>query len=276
MSPRSVLASLLLVQVHSFVTWNATEMSEWLALAPACTKATDADVKNHLGLTTAMRGLCVSEVGCAGDLGDVRVNPDDNAQACISQGAVHFAGLNPTHGSKQVDRQQACNNLDSKVTQTINLGGSDGSTVSVSTTSTASFSEEIDIEVDIPEVLKVTSKTTFGFSSSRTQSKQDSSSRTFSNSIQAEIAPNTCVCGKEEVNTMVYDSTFTVDVCVTGAFRCSYSSRCNGHYYWYVPLSKLGNAKTCYTMTGHARSNQDISGQAQVNKGKCPSETLVV
>merc|ERR1712050_731937 len=69
------------------------------------------------------------------------------------------------------------------------------------------------------------------------QSHGDTSSRTFSNSIQADIPPNSCVCGKEEVSTLAYDSTFTVDVCVTGAFRCQYSPPCNGHYYWYVPLT---------------------------------------
>jgi hypothetical protein len=276
MALRSVLASLFLAQVQAKITWNATEMNEWLALAPACTKATDGDMRDHLRLTSAMRDLCTTHIGCGDHLDDVRVNPDDHTQACITQGQVHFTGLSPTHGSKQVDEQEACNNLDSKITQTINLGGSDGSSVTVSTSSTASFSEGIDIEVDIPEELKVTAKTTFGFSSSRTDSQKDTSSRSFSNSIQADIPPHSCVCGKEEVSTMVYDSAFTVDVCVTGAFRCQYSSTCNGHYYWYIPLSNLGAEKTCYTVNGHARSNQDISGHGVVNPGKCPSDALIV
>merc|ERR1711982_101307 len=104
-----------------------------------------------------MGDLCRTQIGCGEDLDDVRVNPDDNSQACIEQGQVQFSGLTPTQGSKQVDQQEACNDLDTKVTQLIDLGGSDGSSVTVSTTSTVSFNEEIDIEVGIPEVLQVSS-----------------------------------------------------------------------------------------------------------------------
>lgn len=277
MAFRVVLAPFLhlLVQVRSFATWNITEMRERLGMAPSCTEATDADWQN---LNLDLGKVCEEQIGCGG-VTDFEVNPHDGYgfDACITQGEVEFQGLEPTQGTKQVDQQEACNNLDGKVTQTITLNGADASTLSVATTSTSSFSEEIDVEIEIPDALKVTSKTTFGFSSSTTASQSDSSSRGYSNSVQADIPPHDCVCAKEQMKTLVYDSTFTVPVCLSGFFRCNWYWQCKGHHWWYINFAGVFTQdELCYSINGKARSNQDISGSAVADPGKCPQKDGII
>merc|ERR1712050_73584 len=195
--------------------------------------------------------------------------------ACITQGDLSFSGLDPSQGSKQVNQQGASNDLSTPATQTIQLSGSDGTSVEVSLTSTASFSQEIDLEVGIPGVLAVSSKDTFSFSSSSTNSQRDSVTRSFANSVSASIPPHQSVCAYLDVDTLTYNSQFTIEVCVTGGFRCQYSKRCNGHYYWYGDLSDV-DGSNCFILTGTAHANQAVSGHARIEPGACPAADVLV
>lgn len=233
-------------------------------------------MSEKLRLSGALWNAC-KEI-CNGHLDAWHVNPSGDELvplACITQGDLSFSGLDPSQGSKQVDEQDASNDLSTPATQTIQLSGSDGTSVEVSLTSTASFSQEIDLEVDIPEVLKVTTKDTFSFSSSRTTSQTDSTTRSFANSVSASIPPHQSVCAYLDVDTLTYNSHFTIEVCVTGGFRCQYASRCNGHYYWYGDLSEV-DGSTCFILTGTAHANQDVKGHGRIEPGTCRAAKLLV
>jgi len=237
---------------------------------PSCTKATDQDA-NNLNFSPGYTDQCKKT--CDNGYFDFwHFNPDQQAQVCIVQGDTRFSGMSPSRGSKQISHQQFTNHLDKEAMQVLTLSGSDGNSLTVSTTNSMNFSQSIAIEVEVPKVMKVTSTTTIGFSSSKTKSQTVSEDRSYSNQLRVPVAPGATVCAVLEVETLSYQSEFEVDVCFEGFMRCQYGVRCNGYYYWYTAVQNLDRTKRCGTIAGRASSNQNVRAEARAYKGACQQD----
>jgi len=257
----SALCLVLAIQLSN--TFVRTKMS---VLGPSCTKATDQDA-NNLNFDKYYNDACHQV--CNGNFDAWHFNPDQDHEVCLVQGETRFYGMSPKTGSKQVSSQEFTNDLDKPTSQTINLSGSDGNSLSYSTTNSLSLSESIAIEVEIPEVMKVTSTTTFSVSTSTTTSNTKTEERSYSNSVSVDVQPGETVCAVLEVNTVSYDSQFEVDVCFDGYMRCQYADRCNGHYYWYTWLGQYDRSQRCGTIAGRASTNSESNAHARAYKGAC-------
>jgi hypothetical protein len=228
------------------------------------TYATDEDVhKTHK--ESKLTDMCKQHFGCGDDLDAWHTN-QDGKETCITHGTPDFSGGDPKNGSKQLNCLSLTNNRDVPATQTVQLSGEHTDTVSVGLTVSSSFSETLSVEVDIPEVMKVTDTASFVISSSSTEQHSDSHASGHAESVSATVDPHSSACAIMDGKTVDYNSDFTVSVCLSGIIRCQYSSRCKGHYFWYF---SLGGEDVCSNMKGTATSNSITETKAVINKGKC-------
>jgi len=214
-------------------------------------------------------------------VGRFGVNEDYEHRGYITQGAVQWS--QPTKrslGSRQVSQQTVTNHADFEVTQIVQLSNSEASSVEVRTTNTVGIGRDFSVEVSIPETAKVTSRSSFTVSTSRTSAQRDTKTSTSRNTVQAKVPPKSTVCVSLEVDHETYDADFSVPVCYTGYFKCRYGRygwfnewydrKCNGHYNWYARFSYIfGSAASCKTLRGHVTGNQFSNAHGRVTPGAC-------
>jgi hypothetical protein len=229
--------------------------------------ASDQDVYN-VHKETVMTNLCINTVGCGGDLDGWHTNMD-GYETCITHGASMWSGGEPKTGAKQLDCQTLTNNGDDTATLgPISLDGSHSNSVMVGLTTTSSFSKTIAVEVEIPEVMKVTGQYAFTVESSSTVQQTSTDTSGTSNSISASVPAHSSKCATIGGTSVEYNQNFQVPVCLGGQIRCQYSRPCNGHYYWYV---SLGANDVCSNMKGYATSSTVTEVKSSIDEGVCPS-----
>lgn len=231
------------------------------------TYASDQDVYN-IHKDTAMRDLCVNAIGCAGNFGAWHTNMD-GYDTCVTHGTTRWSGGEPTTGTKQLDCQTLTNNGDNDATLgPVTLDGSHSDSVMIGLTTTSSFAETIAVEVEIPEVMKVTGQYAFTVTSSSTVQQTSTDTNGHSNSISVSVPAHSSTCASVKGTSVEYHQNFEVPVCLAGRIRCQYSSPCNGHYYWYVAL---GSNDVCSNMKGYATSSTVTEVGSTIDEGVCPS-----
>jgi hypothetical protein len=252
--------------VH-FVSPNGASLQNFTGYSGDCdTYATDQDVIN-IHKETAMRDLCVNNIGCGDHLDAWHTNMD-GYETCVSHGETTWFGGEPDTGAKQLDCQTLTNNGDDEATLSVTLDGSHSDSVMIGLTTTSSFSEEIDVEVGIPEVMQVTSKSTFTVSSTSTEQQTSTDTSGHSNTVSSSVPAHSSKCASIQGTSVNYKQSFEVPVCLSGRIRCQYSSPCNGHYYWYVGL---GSDDVCSNMKGYATSSTVTEVTSTIDPGVCPS-----
>merc|ERR1712039_108145 len=223
---------------------------------------------------------------CSGETGRFSVNGDAVHRGYITQGAVQWSpATRRSYGTRQVSHQTVTNHAPFDVTQEVKLVSSVASSVAMSTTSTISIGREFGVEVAIPEVAKVSGKSSFTFSTSKARTLTDSKTSGGWNTVQAPVPANSTICISLEVEHETYEADFSVPVCYTGYFKCSYGSwlfghwfgrQCNGHYSWYAKFSYIfGSSATCKTLRGHVTGNRYTNAHGRVSLGACPRQLSV-
>jgi hypothetical protein len=231
------------------------------------TYASDQDVYN-IHKETVMTNLCINAVGCGGNLDAWHTNMDGH-ETCVEHGVTAWSGGQPKTGARQLDCQTLTNNGDDAATLgPVTLDGSHSDSVMVGLTTTSSFAETIAVQVEIPEVMKVTSQFAFTVTSSSTTQQTSTNTNGHSNSVSATVPAHSSKCATIGGTSVEYNQNFEVPVCLRGQFRCQYSSPCNGHYYWYV---SLGSNDVCSNMKGYATSSTVTEVTSTIDEGVCPS-----
>jgi len=123
------------------------------------------------------------------------------------------------------------------------------------------------MEVDIPDVMKVTSKSTFTMSSSSTHQQTSTDTNGHSNTISSGVPAHSSICATITGTTVDYRQTFSVPAYLSGMIRCQYSSRCRGHYYWYA---NLVSSDFSSNLDGVATSNTVTEVKSSIQQGVCP------
>lgn len=118
-------------------------------------------------------------------------------------------------------------------------------------------------------MFKVSETTTFGFSTSKTTTKSDKHTMTYSGTISANVKPNESVCVVLEATMKQYEAAWEADVCFDGYFRCQYGKRCDGHYYHYHHFWTALHDKRCQTLKGTAKNNSYSTSKAEIYPGTC-------
>ena len=229
---------------------------------------------NHLGLYYPMINACQQHVGHKP--GKVTVNADNYPhRMCLNAEAskVTWTGLTPSTAERITARSSYTNPRGSSFLYTFKLGGSIENSVTMSTSNTVGFSESVSFTVGVPEVLQAQWSLQATFSSTQTHSQTQSSSVSFSDTISATLAAGQTANAYIEASAQVYESKFEVPICISGYFRCSYSSPVSNnmglpgtHFWYYLPTSTLQGQQMCLKQSGTLSSRASIatSGRACV------------
>lgn len=248
--------------------------------SPTSVAADEKGVRAMFG-DAAVNGACHRV--CSGETGRFSVNGGSAHRGYITQGAIQWsAATRRSYGSRQVSRQTVTNHAPFDVTQEVRLVSSVASSVAMSTTNTISIGREFAVEVSIPEVAKVTSKSSFTFSTSKTKTLTDTKTSGGWNTVRAPVPANSSVCISLEVDHETYEADFSVPICYTGYFKCNYGAwwfghwfgrRCNGHYNWYAKFSYIfGSRASCKTLRGRVAGNRYTHAHGRVSLGACPRQ----
>jgi len=187
-----------------------------------------------------------------------------------------WSGLdNPT--ATEYEQQVDCDNTGNSEAMTCHatISVEHGTTMTTSTSVASKIGVEFGVEVGIPEVMKVSGKTSFDVTTTDTSSKAVSQSETITISVDVPVAAGERKCFYVSQKVSKFDSTWTLPMSITDGsgrgIRCEYSSPCNDHYYWFSSVRGMSAADTSYTVSGKATAKVMSYGAIKTRDGACNS-----
>jgi hypothetical protein len=229
--------------------------------------AANSDLTNA-GVDRAISTFCNQQLGATPN--SIVVNADTYPyKMCLAAGEATFGNLQPVTGQSIIAKDFFNNTSDQTVTHSFALSGNFQQSISIATTQTVTLSETVGYSVTIPEVLSTTFSVSTSFSSSTTQTNSATSTINYNPQTSAECDPKCSYTASESVTLSIFKSDMSVPICLSGYARCTYNSRVQGHYYWYVLIDDfISPSDRCFTQMGTLSSVvSDVNSQTTFSKG---------
>lgn len=246
----------------------------------------EADDYHYWDMTKTCKWLCDGNLDnwyVKGDTAKADPYPDEweairwaeDAHIEVKGDKVFWSGLNnPTMAINEACAQ--CDNDSSKKqTCTVSISHETSETMEYTNEYTAGFeiskTAELNAEVEI-KVAKlggsISETQTFSVGVAQTTSKSVETSSQTLYTMSMDAPAHTSTCGKvSTVATSYPDATFTMNICLAGAFRCDYADRCQGSYFHYSTFDDLN---MCSEFKGKLKIDLHSDATQSTADGKCP------
>jgi len=231
-----------------------------------CTYYAQTSDLNTVGIVSAISAQCLKLLGSTP--GSIVVNDDTYPyKMCLIAENATWSNLQPQADESVIATDRFNNTTNQNVTHEFSLEGDFVNSLQVSTTSTVSFSAGVNFEVDILPIFKLKFDMNYSFSSSKETTQFTQDDVKFQSSTTVDCLPNCDYSADLNVQSQLYKAQFQVPICLTGFARCTYSSKVNGHYYWYVLIDDFIDATSrCIEQSGGLASAVSVDSSTTLSK----------
>jgi len=258
----TVYAGRIPVQPHRVTIHHAGEVSP----ANTCSYFAAISDVQKVGIQQAISDQCKSMLGEAPS--SVEVNDDTYPyKLCIQAEDAQWGDLTPVTAEDAVARDIFNNTTNQNVTHTFSLTGEYDDSLTVSTTSTVSFSASVDFSLDLPSIFKLKFDMNTSYSSTKSSTQSTSIKETYTSSTSLTCLPHCGYSASLNVQAMIYKTNVEIPICLTGYAKCAYQHTVKDHYWWYVLIDDFVPASTrCVTQNGMLASAESVNSQTALGK----------
>jgi len=209
---------------------------------------------------------CHTLLGATPD--SVAVNDDSYPyKMCLMASNATFGSLDPEDDESSVDKDSFNNTTNQNVSHSFSLTGQYSNSLTVQTTSTVSFSASVQFTIDLPTLFSGKFAFNASYSSSKTTIQSSSIKETYTSSTTLTCLPDCEYSATLNVQSLIYKATVDVPICLSGYAKCSYNSKVNGHYWWYVLIDDfIEDSSRCQDQNGLLASAVSVDSATTLSK----------
>eukprot|EP00026_Physarum_polycephalum_P014231 Phypoly_transcript_14721.p1 GENE.Phypoly_transcript_14721~~Phypoly_transcript_14721.p1 ORF type:complete len:190 (+),score=27.99 Phypoly_transcript_14721:385-954(+) len=186
---------------------------------------------------------------------------------CLVAGNVTWANLQPADDESVVATDSFNNTTNQNVTHEFSLEGEYVNSLQITTTSSVSFSASVNFHVDVLPIFSMKFDINTSFSSSKETTQFSQEEIKYQSSTTVNCLPQCDYSAKLNVQSQLYKANFQVPICLSGWARCSYNSKVNGHYYWYVLVDDfITESQRCVAQNGMLGSAVSVDSTTTLAK----------
>eukprot|EP01095_Lingulamoeba_sp_RSL-Kostka_P009733 TRINITY_DN336_c2_g2_i1.p1 TRINITY_DN336_c2_g2~~TRINITY_DN336_c2_g2_i1.p1 ORF type:complete len:296 (+),score=78.72 TRINITY_DN336_c2_g2_i1:101-988(+) len=241
---------------------------------------------NNLQIPSKCTSYCSSYFGMNTDACYCNAQGDTSGfNACVHAfpNLIQYTNLQPAYSQKVMIQDSYFEGNPNGGSKTWTESSTQQESLTVSSTTTLGFQEDISYTIKVPEEdFSGTFGTTFQQQTSQETSQTNTNQITFDDTTTEPTTYN-CTYNYSFNSTLVtYNSNWKVPVCVTGYTRCDFPSPVadpydpsqGSHYYWYIPVGvymPLGD--TCQYQNGLLQSHMFQTNSSSCVVSSCGSKS---
>jgi hypothetical protein len=260
-----LLVLLAISNAHGISIYGADEINDD-PVDNTCTYYAQTSDLSTAGIVSAISSQCKTLLGSTPN--SIVVNDDTYPyKMCLFAGNATWANLQPADDESVVASDNFNNTTNQNVTHEFSLEGEYVNSLQISTTSAVSFSAGVNFNVDVLPIFKMKFDMNTSFSSSKETTQFSKEDITFQSSTTVNCLPSCDYTAQLNVQSQLYKANFQVPICLTGWARCTYNSKVNGHYFWYVLIDDfIADASRCVNQNGALASAVSVDSTTTLSK----------